>query len=408
MDWIQEELETLDAQGLRRSLRTIDGAPQAHFVREGKSYVNFSSNNYLGLATHPRVLQAAKKALDRYGAGASASRLLCGTLEVHTALEKALADFKGTEAALVFPSGYMANLGLVTALVGPGDAVVLDRLCHASLVDAVRLSRAKLLVYAHADAHHAEHVLKRLRGFRRRLIVTDSLFSMDGDFAPLTDLVALAQRYEAMLLIDEAHAIGVWGEKGRGATELFGVENRVPFVMGTLSKALGSQGGFVCGSRSMIDFLVNRARSFIYTTGLSPAAAAASREALRLIQEEPERRAHAQALAKRLREKLKASGWNILKSESQIVPILLGSVEQAAAFSNQLLEAGIYAPAIRPPTVPQDQCRIRFSVAADHSEEDIDRLVKALKSLFPSPCPLPQGERNFLKPIPRPLGERAG
>jgi 8-amino-7-oxononanoate synthase len=304
-------------------------------------------------------------------------------------------------AALVFPTGYMANLGVITTLVGKGDAILLDRLCHASLIDAARLSGARLFVFAHGDVDEAERALKRMRSYRRRLLISESLFSMDGDRAPLDALAGLAQRYGAISLLDEAHAIGVWGEGGRGlrwdtATRghedakkhpiggLASLRPRVlaspwDVVVGTLSKALGSQGGFVCGSEALIDAMVNQARSFIFTTGLSPACVGAAHAALSLVQEDARPRERLQQTAGRLREGLRSLRLNALHSQSQIIPVLLGSVKNALACAAHLESAGLFAPAIRPPTVPSGECRLRFSVTAQHTGQDIEQLLQALK-----------------------------
>jgi len=375
---LQTELDSLDAQHMRRSLRSVEQNEGARLQVQGKPLLNFSSNNYLGLARHPQVVDAVRQVLDHWGAGTGSSRLISGTSVIHHDLEQALAAFMETEAALVFPSGYMANLGVVTALVGEGDAIIMDRLCHASLIDAARLSGARLFIYGHADLAEAERALKRTASYRRRLLVSDSLFSMDGDFAPLPELAALAQQAGAITILDEAHAIGIWGEHGRGARAMADQTSDWDVVVGTLSKALGSQGGFVCGSQALIDTLINKARSFIYTTGLSPTCVAAAHAALSLIQEDSVPRKRLHGLAHYLREGLRGLGFDTLDSESQIVPILLGSAEKALTCAAHLEGAGIYAPAIRPPTIHAGECRIRFSVTAEHTEKDIDQLVNAL------------------------------
>jgi len=400
---LQAELNQLEQKCLKRSLRVVTEASSARLTIDGKPLVNFSSNNYLGLARDPRVIEAVRQVLDHWGVGATSSRLISGSSIIHQDLEDALAAFLGRKAALLFPTGYMANLGLVTSLVGQGDAVILDRLCHASLIDAARLSGARLFVYRHGDAEDAEKVLKRTADYRRRLLITESLFSMNGDFAPLGALVDLARRYEAISMVDEAHAMGVWGEAGRGLSAPSplmgegwdgGVRPSTPHpspppqggrgdwdvVVGTLSKALGSQGGFVAGSRELIDTLVNRARSFIYTTGLSPACVAAAQAALSIVQEDAAPRRHLQKLSDRLREELCMQGWDILHSESQIIPILLGDAKAALACAERLQQAGFFAPAIRPPTVHAGECRIRFSVTAEHTEKDIDDLLRVMSS----------------------------
>lgn len=380
MNWMTEQLTALQQQNLKRSLRTVEQFDGPRLILQGKPLINFSSNNYLGMARHPQVLDAVRQVLEHWGAGATASRLICGTTVIHKDLEDALTAYMGTEAALLFPTGYMANLGVLSALVGDGDAVIADRLCHASIIDAARLCGARLFVYTHGDAGDAERVLQRAAAYRRRVLVTDSLFSMDGDFAPLDALARLAGRYEAISVLDEAHAIGVWGKNGRGARAMDGRSERWDVIVGTLSKALGSQGGFVAGSAEFIETLVNKARSFIYTTGLAPAAVAAAQAALSLLQEDARPREHLQRLATRLREGLRQAGFNTLASDSQIVPVLLGEAESALACSRHLEASGIFAPAIRPPTVHAGECRLRFSVTSEHGKKEIDQLLDALRS----------------------------
>ena len=392
-EW-KEDLAQLEGQSLRRTLKVVSQTEGARLVIDGKSLINFSSNNYLGLARHPQVIEATKQVLDHWGTGATSSRLISGTSIIHQDLECALAAFLGKESALLFPTGYQANLGVVTALVGPGDAIVLDRLCHASLVDAARLSGARLFVYQHADAQDAARVLKRTVTYRRRLLVTESLFSMNGDFAPLQELAQLARQYEAISLVDEAHALGVWDT----------VKNW-DVTMGTLSKSMGSQGGFIAGSRELIETLINKARSFIFTTALSPACVAAAQAALSLIQENPSPRLRVLQLSERLREGLRDQGLDTLDSQSQIVPILIGSPEDALRIAHGLYSAGIYAPAIRPPTVHAGECRIRVSVTAELNEPDIDQLLAALATLIPLP-PSPLNMEKGAIPSPY-LRERA-
>lgn len=366
---LQSELLALDPSAMRRTLRVATQAEGKHLTVGNKPLLNFSSNSYLGLSRHPQVVEAAKQVLDHWGVGATSSRLISGTSIIHQDLESALAAYVGKEAALVFPTGYQANLGVITALVGPGDAILMDRLCHASLVDAARLSGARLFVYPHLDVAGAQAALERAASYRRRLLITESLFSMDGDFAPLPELKTLAQTHHAITLVDNAHALGVWPELETRGWDI---------IVGTLSKALGSQGGFVSGSKDVIDTLINRARSFIYTTGLSPVCVAAAFAALSLAQDDPKPRQHVRSLSERLRHGLQGKGWNTLGSRSQIVPVLLGSAEDALRAANALQDAGVYAPAIRPPTVHAGECRIRFSVIAELSEADIDLVVERL------------------------------
>jgi 8-amino-7-oxononanoate synthase len=343
---------------------------------EGQSRINFSSNDYLGLATHSTVLEAVRQVLEHWGVGATSSRLISGTSVIHQDLERALAAFFGKEAALLFPSGYMTNLAVVSSLMGPGDAVIVDRLCHASIIDAVKLSGARLFVYGHTDVASARKAVERSASYRRKMLVTDSVFSMDGDFAPVNELAALCREQGVLSVLDEAHAIGVWGPEGKGLA----APGTWDILVGTLSKALGSQGGFFCASQEIVDLVINKGRPFIFTTALSPAAVAAAHASLSVIQEDEgqKKRQRLQSLAQRLRDGLQTQNHNIAHSQSHIVPILLKEVSRTLACADFLWKEGIYAPAIRPPTVHAGECRLRFSVTADHTEEDVDQLLKAL------------------------------
>jgi 8-amino-7-oxononanoate synthase len=335
------------------------------------------------------VAEALRRGLERWGWGAGASRLLAGHTEAHEALEADLASWLGAEAALVFPTGYTTNLGALTALAGRGDPVVMDRACHASLYDAAAMARARLVRYPQCDAAAAAEVLAaEADGPGRRLLVTDAVFSMDGRRAPLSALVAAAQAHGAALLLDEAHALGVLGESGAGLAEEHGLGDKTTVRVGTLSKALGGVGGFVAASREGIDLLVNRARPFIYTTALPPAACEAAREALRILRAEPERRRRLHDLSRTLRTRLEEEGFDLGPGGNEetgaaapptpIVPVLFGEPERALAAAAALLERGIFCPAIRPPTVPAGTSRLRVSLTAAHTEEDVDRLVAAL------------------------------
>ncbi len=364
-DYIQKELAGIREQNLWRTASPAD-----------ESHLNFSTNDYLGYSRDPRVVKAAQEALEKHGAGGRSSRLISGTLDIHRELEEVLAKFKGTEAALLFPTGFMANLGVITTLLGEGDAVIMDKLNHASLWDAVKLSRARPFVYEHASAESLEKVLRRTRNYKKKIVVTDSLFSMDGDLAPLPEILDLVRTHGAWLMIDDAHATGVLGEKGIGALEHFGFLGQAHIVMGTLSKALGSQGGFVCGSRDLIDLIINRARSFIYTTALSPANCAAALQALHLVGREPARRKKLSDLSKKLRTGIKLKG-----TPTPIVPYQTGTVEESIRISTELKAKNIIAPAIRPPTVPKGECRLRFSLSSEHTPADIDLLLNVLLTL---------------------------
>jgi len=376
-------LADLEARGLSRRLRTIESAQGARVKVGGRELICFCSNNYLGLASHPRIRQAVIDATRQWGWGAGGSRLMAGTMGPHRQLESRLAGFKRTEAALVCTTGYQANLAAIRALAGKGDVVLVDKLDHASIIDAARGSGAVVRVFAHRDYAKLERLLDRTASARRRVIVTDSLFSMDGDLADLPRLVELKKGYGALLCIDEAHATGVFGLGGRGVAELQGVEHEIDATVGTLSKALGGIGGFVAGSAALIDWIINTAGAFIYTTALPPPACAAAAAALDIVEQEPQRRAHVLALAERLRSELAEKGWDLAGSQSQIVPIVVGSADRALALAAGLESDGLLAPAIRPPTVPAGRCRIRISLSADHTIEDIDRLLGSLQRLGP-------------------------
>jgi len=378
MQELQKELDHARDAGLYREMKVISFAPEKDIVIGGKKYLNFSSNNYLGLSTHPDVKKAVKAAVDKYGAGGTSSRLVAGGLEIHEELETKIAAFKHCEAALVFPSGFQANAGIISALVKEGDCLIMDRLNHASLWDGAKLSGARIFVYPHKDTAALESILKRAKQYRRKLIVTDTVFSMDGDFAPLKDIVSLAKKYGAWTFFDEAHATGVFGQNGSGLCEHFGVEKDADVIMGTLSKALGSQGAFVCGKKTLIDYLVNFCRSFIYTTSLSPISCAAALAAIKVVESEPERREGLLELSRGFREKLAKKGFDTAGSQSQIIPMITGSVERAKKLSDKFFSEGIFAPAIRPPTVPENECRIRFSLTSEHTEQDIDRVLEVL------------------------------
>lgn len=375
---MRAELERLEHDGLRRSLRVIESAQAGRVIYDGRGVIMLSSNNYLGLAAHPCVKQAAVKATARYGVGSGASRLVAGNLEPIRQLEANLARLKGTEAALVFGSGYLANLGTITALMGSGDTIFSDELNHASLIDGCRLAKADLRIYRHCDVEHLKVLLEDSAGAGRRLIVTDSIFSMDGDFAPLREIVELAHRYEAAIMIDEAHAVGVIGPDGAGLAGELGLQNQIDVQMGTLSKALGSYGAYVAGSRMLIDFLVNRARSFIYTTGLPPPVAAAADAAIEIMRAEPERKQRLWNNASYLRERLNAAGFSFGCTQSPILPLIVGESEAAVGMAKGLFERGVYAIAIRPPTVPAGTARLRLTPIADHTRVDLDEAIDAI------------------------------
>lgn len=374
---LQEELDGLRAAGLLRRRREVVSLGDGWCRVEGRRLRNFAANDYLNLAHDPRVVAAARAALDECGAGAGASALVTGRSAWHVRLEERLAAFEGREAALLFPSGYAANVGTIPALARPQDVVFCDRLNHASLIDGCRLSGARFRVYRHDQLDRLERELGKAAGHRRRWIVTDSVFSMDGHLAPLPALCDLAERFDAGLIVDEAHATGVLGTDGRGAAELLGVEDRVTVRIGTLSKAVGSLGGFVAGPRPLIDWLVNAARTQIFSTALPPSACAAALTALEIIQREPLRRQHLLARSEHLRQQLTAQGSPLPAGGcGPILPVILGDADRTVAAAARLEAAGLLVPAIRPPTVPSGTSRLRISLSAVHTEEDIDALCQ--------------------------------
>lgn len=385
LDWIDDALRELDVRHLRRRLRTRAGAQSARVALDGRELVNFGSNDYLGLAGDPRLGRAVVAAIAEEGWGSGASPLIAGRSRWHARLETRLAEFEDTEAALVFSSGFAANTGTIAALAGPGDVVLADQLNHASLIDGCRLSRAEVRVYPHGDMAQLAAMLEASGAARRRVIVSDSLFSMEGDLAPLATLADLAERFEAMLVLDEAHATGVFGPHGRGVSETLGpaARHRVHVRIGTLSKALGCAGGFVCGRASLIDWLANRARPYVFSTAAPGAASAAAVAALDLVEQEPFRRAELLARARRLCEQLRLQGWDTGNSASQIIPLFVGDEAQALALAEALRERGLFVPAIRPPSVPRGRSLLRISLSYAHTDAMLEQLVTALGECRP-------------------------
>jgi 8-amino-7-oxononanoate synthase len=385
---LQSRLETLREQNLFRELRRVDSAQGPRIQIGGQTFLNFSSNDYLGFANHPVLKIAAIHAIEKFGAGAGASRLICGSLAPFHELEATLAAFKETEAALTFSSGYAAALGAITSLVGKDDVIILDKLVHASMIDAAKLSGAKLRVFAHNDLGDLEEKLKWANqknaesGKRKAeiLIVTESIFSMDGDRAPLREIVKLKNKFGAWLMLDEAHATGICGKNGRGLADELGVSDKIEIQMGTLGKAFGASGGYICGSRALIDFLINRARSFIFSTAPVPAAAAAATAGIQLAQsdEGEARRKILRENVEQLNSKLKTQNS---KFQSAIIPILIGNENAALEISTKLRAQNIFVPAIRFPTVARGASRLRITLTAAHSAEDILELIQALENL---------------------------
>ena len=385
-------LDAIREQGLLRELRRINSPQLPHTQVDGNRLLNFSSNDYLGLANDPVLKEAAIKGIERYGAGCGASRLVCGSLAPHHELEQALAAFKGAEAALTFSSGYAAAGGTIGALLDAHDVIVIDKRVHACIVDAARLCGAELRIFAHNDLDGLAKILRwadqrhaRLSAKRRprTLIATESVFSMDGDFALLRDLIELKERHGAWLLVDEAHATGLYGEKRRGLAEEFGVAERIEVQMGTLGKALGAAGGYICGSRVLIDYLVNRARGFIFSTAPVPAAAAAAAAAIHFVQcdEGQTRRNQLWARVDQVKNGLIAAGFVLPPVRSAIIPLVIGDEVKAVETAAALREKGIFIPAIRYPTVARGQARLRLTVSAAHAAADVSQLLTALSHL---------------------------
>jgi len=384
MNHITDELIKIKESGLYRNLTAVENAQDTHIVIEGKTYLSFCSNNYLGLANHPSVVAAVKDAVELYGWGAGASRLVSGNMTLHKTLENEISKFKKKDAAIVFPTGYMANLGVITSLVSNGDLVICDKLNHASIIDGCRLSGADFRIYAHCNMEKLENILRKSTKYKCKLIITDSVFSMDGDLAPLPDLVKIAAKYNAMLMVDEAHGTGVFGGNGRGVVEHYNLSNEVYVVMGTLSKAIGSLGGYVSGDSDLISYLRNKARTFMYTTALPPAVCAASIAGIKLIQEDPSMRVSLWNNVRFIKDKLNSLNINTISSESQIIPILIGDAKKAVKVSKLLYENGILIPAIRPPTVPANSSRLRMTVMSSHTKQDLERLSQTLSDILDS------------------------
>lgn len=377
---LQLQLDERAAKGLLRRRRIVAGAQDTCLTVDGKQYISFCSNDYLGLANHPRIVEALKSGAERHGAGAGAAHLVSGHSIAHETLEDELAAFVGKPSALLFSTGYMANMGVVQALVGRDDTVFADRLNHASLNDAMQLSRATIRRYRHNDIGQLETLLRKTQK-GRKLIMTDAVFSMDGDRAPLPGLLELCERHDAWLLLDDAHGFGVSGSKGQGTLAHFGLDSPRIIYMATLGKAAGVFGAFVAAEKIVIDTLVNNARSYIYTTATPPALSFALSESLKLIAQGDEWRAHLQGLITRLRNGLDGLRWTLLESDTPIQPLMIGGNQAALDLSMALRERGIWVPAIRPPTVPEGTARLRITLSAAHKESDLDALMGNLHEL---------------------------
>jgi glycine C-acetyltransferase len=385
LKYLSDELENLQQQGLYRKLRVLEGEQLPHATFDHKSVVNLSSNNYLGLTTHPKLRQAAIDAVRKYGAGSGSVRTIAGTMELHMELERRLAAFKNVEAVVVFQSGFSANAGTVSAILTKEDAIISDELNHASIIDGARLSRATIKVFPHKDVDAARKIMKELPPGQRKLLITDGVFSMDGDLGPLPDLCAVAEEFGAIMMVDDAHASGVFGREGRGTVDHFNCHGRVDIQVGTLSKAIGALGGYVAGTKAFIEFLYHRARPFLFSTSHPPAVAAACLAAVDVLETEPQWMEKLWDNTRFFKAGLQRLGFNTGRSESPITPVIVGEAAQAMEMSDKLFERGVFAQGIGFPTVPRGQARLRTIVEATHSREDLqyalDMLAKVGKEL---------------------------
>ena len=377
--YLGEELDGLRQKGLLRQIPWIEGPVGPRVRMGGREVILLCSNDYLGISQSPALAKAAKEAMEKWGCGAPASRSIAGSLGIHRKLEEELAQLKGTSSALLFSTGYMANIGLLTTLLREGDLILSDELNHASIVDGCRLSRAEVWIYRHRDMDHLAELLRR-SNHRRRLIVTDGVFSMEGDIAPLREIKELAGRYDAFVMLDDAHATGVLGREGRGTAEHFGLLGQIEVQMGTLGKALGVMGAFVAGERVLIDYLINRCRPFMYTTSPPPPLVAMSKAALKVMREEGWRRERLWENTRRLREGLRELGFRV-RGETPIVPVLIGDNRLVMEASRRLLELGVFVQGIRPPTVPEGASRLRVSVSASHGDQEIEEALEAFRQV---------------------------
>ena len=378
METYQQEIKSLKAKNLYRSLRVLEEHEGTRAVFEGRRILLFCGNDYLGMSRHPRVIAAAHKAIDRYGVGARSARLIAGTTDAHVSLEKKIATFKHKEGALVFAAGFLANLGILTAFASKEDVVIMDKLCHASLIDGARISGAEIRVFPHKNYEKCEEILKKSTA-RRKLLVTENVFGMDGDRADLKKLIRLKKKYGALLIVDDAHGTGVFGKTGPGATARF--SKGIDVIMGTLSKAIGGLGGFVAADKELIDHLINFARPFIFATALPPVLCETAREAFCIIEEEPALLKKLWANIREVHEGLTGLGFRLAKPESAVLPIIIGDEKKTLEAFEKLLAQGIFIPAVRYPTVPKGKARLRVTVSAAHTADDIQELLRAFKSL---------------------------
>lgn len=382
LKFLKEKIQELKEQGIYRELPVLETPNDAEITLNGKKVINLSSNNYLDFANNPRIKKAAIKAIEDYGAGAGAVRTIVGNMKIHEDLERILSEFKREEAAFIFQSGFNCNMGTIQAVTEEGDLIVSDELNHASIIDGTRLSRASKAIYRHSDMNHLEEVLKDARDkYKNILIITDGVFSMDGDIAKLPEIVELAEKYEAMTYVDDAHGSGVLGESGRGTVDHFGLHGRVDFTMGTLSKAIGSVGGYVAGSKTMYEWLSHRARPVLFSTTIPPASAGAIIEALTMLMESTEYTDKLWSNAKYFKENLGKLGFNTGHSETPITPVIIGDEAKTMEFSRRLLEKGVFVSGIIFPTVPKGTGRVRCMVTAGHTSAQLDKAVEVFEAV---------------------------
>lgn len=382
MDQLKKKVDELKETGLYKEVRSIDGPNEAEIVLDGKKVINLSSNNYLGFANHPRLKEAAKRAIDRYGAGAGAVRPIIGNMTIHDELERLLAEFKKEEAVLVFQSGFNCNAGTIQAVTDAGDLIVSDELNHASIIDGARLSKAKKTTFKHSDMQDLERILKENRDqYENVLIITDGVFSMDGDIAKMPEIVELAEKYNCMTYVDDAHSSGVLGESGRGTVDHFNLHGRVDFTIGTLSKAIGVVGGYVAGKKVTIEWLKNRGRPFLFSTGMTPSAVGSCIEAITMLKESTQYTDKLWENARYFKEKISKLGYNIGNSETPITPVIIGEETLTGEFSKQLFENGLFVSPIVFPTVPKGTARVRCMVTAGHSKEQLDKAVEIFEKV---------------------------
>ncbi|MER0140044.1 glycine C-acetyltransferase [Bacillus safensis] len=377
--YLQDELETMKQQGTHQTLKEIDSKQSSTVTLNEQPVIQLSSNNYLGLTSHPRLMKAAKEAIDEFGAGTGSVRTIAGTMTMHERLEKKLAAFKKTEAALVFQSGFTTNQGVLSSILTKDDIVISDELNHASIIDGIRLTKADKKVYSHSNMEELEKILKKSMNYRVRLIVTDGVFSMDGDIAPLPEIVRLAEAYDAFVMVDDAHASGVLGENGRGTVNHFKLDGRVHIQVGTLSKAVGVLGGYVAGSAVLIDYLKHKARPFLFSTSHPPAVTRACEEAIEVLLDEPERIDTLWENAAYFKEKVISLGFQVAPTETPIIPIMIGDEALTFRFSKALIKRGVFAQGIAFPTVAKGKARIRAIITAEHTKEELDRALTIIE-----------------------------